>query len=203
MHYVVEEGIDAYIADRAMRQRDPRFADADRYKVRHRRERRQVVESRPRLFKPPDFDHDPAKQTCVCPAGRRLYKNGSHITIRGFTGVKFTGAKSVCGPCGLRAQCLKHPEKTPVRQVVFVTGRSPTAPETFTAKMQRKIDSVLGRLIYRQRLATAEPPFAHLRHAKGLHRFTVRGKTKVNAQWRLYCLVHNLFKVHQFGPGYT
>jgi hypothetical protein len=31
---------------------------------------------------------------------------------------------------------------------VFFTGRSPTAPETFTAKMQRKIDSVLGKLTY-------------------------------------------------------
>lgn len=203
MHYVVEEGIDAYIADRAMRQRDPRFADADRYKVRHRRERRRVVAPRPRLFKPADFDHDPTKQTCVCPAGKRLYRNGSNITIRGFTGVKFTAPQSACLPGPLRAQCLKDPSRTKVRQVVFFTGRSPTAPETFTAKMQRKIDSVLGRLIYRQRLATAEPPFAHLRHAKGLHRFTVRGKTKVNAQWRLYCLVHNLFKVHQFGPGYT
>jgi hypothetical protein len=109
----------------------------------------------------------------------------------------------VCGPCALRAQCLKRPEKTPVRQVVFFTGRSSHAPETFTAKMQRKIDSVLGKLIYRQRLATAEPPFAHLRHAKGLHRFTLRGKTKVTTQWRLYCLVHNLFKIHQFGPGFA
>ncbi len=207
MKHVFEEHIDAYIADRHMRQRDPRFADADRYKVRHRRERRQQARDtspdRPPLFTPADFHHDPAQQTCVCPAGQRLHKNGSHITIRGFTGVKFTGAKSVCGPCGLRAQCLKRPEKTRVRQVVFFTGRSPHAPETFTAKMQRKIDSVLGKLIYRQRLATAEPPFAHLRHAKGLHRFTLRGKTKVTTQWRLYCLVHNLFKVHQFGPGYT
>jgi hypothetical protein len=53
----------------------------------------------------------------------------------------------------LRAQCLRHPERTKVRQVVFFTGRSPTAPETFTAKMTGKIDSLRGQLIYRQRLA--------------------------------------------------
>jgi hypothetical protein len=96
--------------------------------------------------------------------------------------VKFTGTQSVCGPCVLRAQCQKRPDKTPVRQVVFFPGRSPHAPETFTAKMQRKIDSVWGKLMYRQRLATAEPPFAHLRHAEGLHRFTLRGREKVNSQ---------------------
>jgi transposase len=202
MRSVFEEGIDAYIADRHMRQRDPRFADAERHKVRYRKER-QLRDGHIRFFTPADFQHDAQQQTCVCPAGQRLHKNGSHITIRGFTGVKFTGAQSVCGPCVLRAQCLKRPEKTPVRQVVFFTGRSPQAPETFTAKMQRKIDSVLGKLTYRQRLATAEPPFAHLRHAKGLHRFTLRGKTTVNTQWRLYCLMHNLFKVHQFGPGFA
>ena len=202
MKYVCDERIDAYIADKQMRKRDPRFAEADRYKVRHRKERRQR-QGRPQLFKPQDCLHDPNQQTCVCPAGRRLYRNGSNITIRGHRGVKFTGALSVCGPCGLRDQCLKHPERTKVRQVVFFNGRSPAAPETFTAKMKRKIDSVTGKLIYRQRLATAEPPFAHLRHAKGLDRFTLRGKTKVNGQWRLYCLVHNLFKIHQFGPGFT
>lgn len=202
MKHVFEEGIDAYIADKQMRRRDPRFADADRHKVRHRKERRQR-EGRPNLFKPQDFIHDPKKQTCVCPSGKRLYKNGSNITIHGYAGVKFTAPQSACLPCALRAQCLKHPDRTKVRQVVFFRGRSPAAPETFTEKMKRKIDSIKGKLIYRQRLATAEPPFAHLRYAKGLNRFTLRGKTKVNGQWQLYCTVHNLFKIHQFGPGYT
>jgi hypothetical protein len=139
----------------------------------------------------------------VCPAGKSLYKNGAYITIRGHVGVKFTVPKSACLPCALRAQCLRRPNQTPVRQVVFFTGRSPTKPETFTDKMKRKIDSVLGQLLYRRRLATAEPPLAHLRHAKGLPRFTLRGRTKVNGQWQLYCLVHNLFKVHHYGLGFT
>lgn len=43
----------------------------------------------------------------------------------------------------------------------------------------------------------------HLRHANGLHRFTLRGKTTVNAQWRFSCLVHNLFTVRRFGPGFA
>jgi transposase len=202
MKYVFDENIDAYIADKHMRARDPRFADADRRKVRHRKERRQY-EGRKVLFKPQDFDHDPIKQTCVCPAGKHLYRNGSNITIGYFTGVKFTGPQSACLPCALRAQCLKDPNHTKVRQVVFFKGRSPTAPETFTTKMKRRIDSVKGKLIYQQRLATVEPVFGHLRHAKGLHRFTLRGKAKVNGQWQLYCSVHNLFKIHRFGPGFT
>ena len=67
--------------------------------------------------------------------------------------------------------------------------------------MQRKVDSVLGKVIYGRRLATAEPAFADIRYAKGLGRFTLRGRSKVNGQWQLNCIVHNLFKVHRFGAG--
>jgi transposase len=202
MQYVFAEEIDAYIADRSMRKRDPRFAHAARHKERSRRERQQRA-GRPRLFRPGDFHHDPRQRTCTCPAGKRLYRNGANITVGSLTGVKFTAPKSACLPCPLRTQCLRTPETTPVRQVVFFQGRAPNAPETFTAKMQRKIDSVLGKLTYGRRLATAEPPFADIRHAKGLHRFTLRGRAKVNSQWRLYCIVHNLFKVYRFAPGFT
>lgn len=137
------------------------------------------------------------------PAGKRLYKNGANVTIRGFAGVKFAAPLSACSPCALRHRCLRHPDKTKVRQVVFFKGRSAAGAESFTTKMKRKIDSALGKRIYPRRLATAEPPFANIRHAKGLDRLTLRGKTKVNAQWLLYCLVHNLGKIQRYGPGFA
>ena len=200
MKYVFDEGIDAYIADRQMRGRDPRFAQADRHKERHREERRQRS-GKPTLFKSQDFDYDAQKRTCICPAGKSLYRNGSNVTVRGFVGVKFTAPQSACSGCTLRAQCLRHPQRTKVRQVVFFKGRAAGVPETFTAKMKRRIDSAKGKLIYRLRLATAEPPFADIRHAKGLNRFTLRGRKKVNGQWQLYCIVHNLGKVHRYAPA--
>jgi Transposase DDE domain len=57
--------------------------------------------------------------------------------------------------------------------------------------MRRRIDSPDGRARYGQRFATVEPVFGNLRHHKRLNRFTLRGRTKVNAQWQLFCLVHN------------
>jgi transposase len=200
MRYLFEQGVDAYVADNQFRCRDARFATADRYKVRHRKERRQEQGGRI-LFRPADFTYDERRRTCICPAGKRLYKNGANVTIGGLTGMKFTAPKSACRPCGLRDQCLRHPQKTSVRQVVFFTGCTRDAGETFTAKMKRKIDSARGRAIYQRRLATAEPVFANLRAAKRLDRFTLRGKTKVNAQWLLYCLVHNIGKIQRYGPA--
>jgi hypothetical protein len=34
---------------------------------------------------------------------------------------------------------------------------------------------------------------------KGLNRFSLRGKTKVQGQWQLDCMVHNLEKVSRYG----
>jgi len=59
--------------------------------------------------------------------------------------------------------------------------------------------AVEGRIQYGQRFATVEPVFGNLRHNKQLNRFTLRGRTKVDAQWKLYCLVHNIEKLAHHG----
>ena len=72
--------------------------------------------------------------------------------------------------------------------------------------MRQKIDTVEGRRMYGRRLGTVEPVFGHLRTHKRLDRFTLRSKPKVNAQWLLYCLVHNitkLMKVSEIGTATT
>ena len=67
--------------------------------------------------------------------------------------------------------------------------------------MKRKIDSAMGRAIYGRRLGTVEPVFANITRMLGLNRFTLRSKRKVNTQWLLYCLVHNIGKIHRYAPG--
>ena len=41
----------------------------------------------------------------------------------------------------------------------------------------------------------------NLRHNKRLNRFTLRGQQKVDGQWKLYCLVHNIEKLAHHGYG--
>jgi transposase len=198
VRYLFDSGVDGYLADTLFRKRDPRFATARRH-VSNRLSAPWARAKGDGLFRPRDFLYDKASQTCICPAGQFLYQNGAHCRIRGREAVKFTGAKRVCGPCALRAQCLRHPERTPVRQVVFFTGRITDKPETYTAKMKQKIDTEHGRYQYSRRLAIAEPVFANVCSARGLRRFSHRGRTKVNTQWLLYCLVHNIGKVQRYG----
>jgi hypothetical protein len=66
---------------------------------------------------------------------------------------------------------------------------------------EKKNDSAAGRAIYSMRLAIGEPPFGHIRSIIGLNRFTLRSRRKVNIQWKLFCIIHNLKKVHAYGMG--
>ena len=52
---------------------------------------------------------------------------------------------------------------------------------------------------YGQRFATVGPVFGNLRYNKALDRFTLRGQSKVDGQWKLFCLVHNIEKLAHHG----
>ena len=71
-------------------------------------------------------------------------------------------------------------------------GRHEKAQEKATERMKRKIDTDQGRGMIARRFATVEPVFGNLRYNKGLNRFTLKGRQKVDGQWKLYCLVHNI-----------
>jgi hypothetical protein len=78
-----------------------------------------------------------------------------------------------------------------------------SVPGRLTKAMAAKIDSEQGRRIYHRRIAIAEPVFANIRVHKVMNRFTLRGKIKVNIQWLLYCIVHNIGKILSFGFKYA
>ena len=65
--------------------------------------------------------------------------------------------------------------------------------------MKATIDAPTGRARYARRFAAVEPVFANVRYDKGLDRFTLRGRRKVDGQWKLFCLVHNIEKLADNG----
>ena len=91
VQYTQENNVDAYVADRNHRSRDPAFADADRYKERSREEKRRRAGTNPNRFTAKDFDYNETQRTCRCPAGHPLYRNGNNIDVNGYLGVKFRG----------------------------------------------------------------------------------------------------------------
>lgn len=202
LRQLADLNVDALIADNAMRARDERFADQDKYKQApdplHDKSARKNTNKKAVVYRPQDFHFDPDTHTCVCPAGKTLYGNGKNCLHNGYTAVKFQGAQQDCVPCDQRDRCLRTPEKTKTRQVAFFQGKVNGAA-SFTDKMKACIDSPEGRIRYGRRFATVEPVFGNLRHNKQLNRFTLRGQKKVDAQWKLYCLVHNIEKLAHHG----
>ena len=58
-----------------------------------------------------------------------------------------------------------------------------------------KIDDPVYREIYSRRMQIVEPIFANMTYFKGMDKFTYRGLKKVNTQWTLYAIVHNIWKI--------
>jgi len=131
----------------------------------------------------------------------RFYYN-NFVTPNGYKAIAFMGKKSDCRKCGLKRRCLRNPEKTEARQVHIFYGKKKGAGNPWIEKMKKKIDSVAGKLVDSKRLCTVEPVFAHITSTLGLNRFSRRGKRKVNTEWLLFCIVHNLKKIHAYAGGY-
>ena len=200
---LAEQDRPALIADNQMRKRDERFKDQAKYKA---QPDPLYDKAHPKKtaghYRPKDFDYDPQAGTCICPAGRALYQNGSNCNHNGHLAVKFQGALRDCMPCTQRDKCLRKPETTKTRQVSFFHGKAPGGKTNYSEIMKRAIDSDRGRALYGRRFATVEPVFGNLRYNKGLDRFTLRGQKKVDTQWKLFCLVHNIEKLahHGYAP---
>jgi hypothetical protein len=197
---LAEQQIPALIADNGMRKRDERFKDQGKYKqLPDPLYDKTKPAKKSKHYRPGDFDYDPAAGTCRCPAGKLLYQNGANCHHNGYVAVKFQGALRDCVPCEQRDRCLRTPEKTKTRQVCFFRGKAGATAASYTDRMKQAIDSARGRALYGGRFATVEPVFGNLRHNKRLNRFTLRGQRKVDTQWKLYCLVHNIEKLAHHG----
>jgi len=83
--------------------------------------------------------------------------------------------------------------------VSFVVQKRKRSTTPYTDWMKERIDSEEGKAIYSQRMSVVEPVFGNLTSNKGLRRFSLRGKAKVQGQWQLFCLVHNIEKLQNFG----
>ena len=199
---LAEANIPALIADNGMRKRDERFKNQAKYKaLPDPLYDKAHPKKKAGTYRPSDFTHDPDTGTCICPAGKTLYQNGSNCIHNGYVSTKFSGTLRDCVPCDQREQCLRTPEKTQVRQVSFFRGKADSTQVSYTDLMKLAIDSPEGRALYGRRFATVEPVFGNIRHNKKLNRFTLRGQKKVDTQWKLFCLVHNIEKLAHHGYG--
>ena len=72
-------------------------------------------------------------------------------------------------------------------------------PKTATRidRMRRKLKTKIGRTIYARRKTIVEPVFGQIKQALGFRQFLLRGLKKVQGEWALVCMAHNVLKVHR------
>ncbi len=178
-----EEKLDAYIPDNKFRNRDKRFASRLGYRPRTKR------------FRFDDFHYDGNKDEYVCPDGKRLKRFGKSGRHKGKLLRRYVSTEADCRRCQLRAKCLQN--KDAKRR--HFTYYADASGNNISHAMVKKIETQKGRKIYPQRIAIVEPVFANIRVHKRMDKFSLRGKIKVNIQWLLYCMVHNIEKVANYG----
>jgi len=183
-----QEGLDAYIPDKRFRRRDPRFHDEHRQ--RHPRSDRLTLA---------DFRYQEERDEYRCPKGRVFRLEGKEAVYDGVIYRRYSNGRDSCKGCELKVRCIKG--KKAKRSTVMIPVGSVLG--NLTKAMAAKVDSEWGRRIYHYRMAIAEPVFANIRTFKAMNRFTLRGKIKVNIQWLLYCMVHNIGKILNYGYKYA
>ena len=67
------------------------------------------------------------------------------------------------------------------------------------SQVAHKLKTIEGRDVYKMRKAIVEPVFGQIKGPRGFRRFAFRGLTKVQAEWQLICLTHNLLKLFRAG----
>ena len=63
-------------------------------------------------------------------------------------------------------------------------------------KMTRKLQTKAGAAVYAARKGIVEPVFGQIKQARGFRQFLLRGFKKVQAEWALVCMTHNILKMY-------
>ena len=200
MKYLKEKGINAYIPDNQFRSRDPRFKNQKtKYGKRHQNDKNKPAKH----FSAEAFEFDPENKTCVCPAGESMWLKTDKVNELGHHKLHFEGRVSKCRQCKIKMNCMRNPESPDApkghgRQVSFIIDKA-KRKSSYTDWMKARVDSPEGKLVYSHRMSVVEPVFGNIGTNKGLNRFSLRGRKKIQGQWRLYCMVHNIEKIKNYG----
>jgi hypothetical protein len=175
-----ERGINVLIPDPQFRQRDPYCAEKKEEKV-----------EKKKRFTAEDFKYNERNDCFTCPCGKTLvYK--CNITLRNNSGRKYMAKRTDCANCPLIEKCIaRRRDKKSARTLYIVKKKY---KDNLSEKMRKKIDNPAYRELYSRRMQIVEPVYSNITYNKGMNRFTLRTERKVNIQWKLYCMVHNIGK---------
>jgi len=171
-------GMEAVIPDEQFRNRDKKMKEGGRRKGKER-------------FDARHFKYNKKGNYYICPNGKKLlYK--SRVKLNRNEGDKYESKTGDCVECPYAEKCFHSRKSRKKHRTLYIPVLK--YKENLSQQMREKIDKPKYKKIYSNRLKIIEPVFANITYCKGMTRFTLRGDEKVNIQWKLYCIVHNISK---------
>ena len=126
-----------------------------------------------------NFKYNSETDSYICPEGKLLHLSTS-------TEEKSTYKCKECMECPVKSECAK---KAKYKQL------SRGEHEHLIEKNRANLISDEGRKDYQKRMHTVEPVFGNIKFNLGFRQFLVRGLTKVNGEFNLMCIAHNIKKI--------
>ncbi|MEB2787387.1 IS1182 family transposase [Algoriphagus persicinus] len=136
-----------------------------------------------------DLYYDPQKDHYICPIGQTMEASGESTrkTSTGFVQhLRHYRAKN-CTGCPLAATCKPGKDGKTLQINRNLHAYKATAKTLLT--------STEGIARRKQRATDVEPVFGNLKYNKGMGRYLLRGKEKVNVETGLLVIAHNLAKM--------
>ena len=125
----------------------------------------------------------------VCPTGQRMEKSSESRTKTksGYEQIHSRYTAKNCKGCSIRSLCFKGKGNRSVERNHSL--------EHYKHKARELLTSETGQIRRKQRTADVEPTFAQLKHNRNFKRFTLKGKEKVEIEFGLHALAHNIKKM--------
>lgn len=157
-----------------------------KYNTYHRDKRKKYSDNR---YHKDKFQYDEERDTYRCPEGRELIFNrlGKQITGNGYQQEVRVYECIGCGGCQVASQCKKGLGN----RTITVNPRL----ERYKAQARANLESEYGIVLRKKRGVDVESVFGDIKMNQGYRRFKLRGKEKVNVEFGLLSIAHNLKKI--------
>jgi len=148
----------------------------------------------PKRFVAEHWPYDADSDSFICPAGCRLHYQ---YTRHQRTGTGYLTERRIyeaedCSGCSFRSECTRSKGNRRI-QVSFRLRE-------YKSRAKENLCSEQGLKLRSRRMIEAESVFGRLKGNWSFRRFLLRGLEKVNIEWGLLCIAHNLAKLATVAP---
>jgi len=158
-----------------------------KYNTFHYEQKRRYKKKKP--YRADNFTHLPEQDQYVCPQGKKLnYQfTKKHKSYNGYVSSRRVYECIDCQGCPVKNECTKSKYNRRIYIGVELQEMKKTAQELLL--------SPLGLEMRSRRPIEVEAVFGRLKQNWGFRRFLLRGIEKVNTEWGILCMAHNIAKV--------